>query len=178
MRVSCFRAAAAGGAVLASLALANPSAAQAAAPVQRNIFSINPLGIPFEYVSAEFERMLTGLTSIGLTGSYLGWGDAAYSTLEGKLRFYPNEEGPKGFAVGLAAGVTRIAESYSNAPDRAESRPTVAVIVDYNWILGKAKRVVVGAGLGAKRVIGADGDDFSDVLVAYPTARFQIGIRF
>lgn len=87
MRASCLRAAAAAGAVMATTVPPNPSAPRAVVPVQRNILSINPLDIPFAYFSAASERVLTGLTSTGLTLSYLGRGDAAYSTLEGKLRF-------------------------------------------------------------------------------------------
>lgn len=145
----------------------------------RNVISINPLGIPFEYIAIEYERMVSPMTSLGFTGSYFGaeWLDGSYSTGEAKLRFYPNEEGPKGFSIGLAAGITRIAEDVFDGGDRVETRPTAAVLIDYNWILGKSKRVVVGTGLGAKRIFGV-GEDFNDLSVAYPTARFQVGIRY
>lgn len=165
--------------VVASAAGASRAMGQSPAAVgYRNVLSINPLGIPFEYFSVEYERALTGLTSLGLTGSYLGWGDGSYSTTEAKLRFYPNEEGPKGFSVGLSAGITRVAEERFQDSDFSESRPTLGVIIDYNWLLGKTKRFVVGTGLGAKRIFGANDDDFSDLNLAYPTARFQIGLRF
>ena len=167
--------------VLALLALAAPQAA-AQAPVRRNLLSLNPLGIPFEYVSGEYEHMISGLASFGLQGSFLSVNEGSYSTIEAKVRFYPNEEWPKGFAIGLAAGVTRLSEDrYNSGTNRdereTETLPTMAVIVDYNWILGKAQRVIVGTGVGAKRLIGAS-SDFIDVNTAYPTARFQIGVRF
>lgn len=168
------------GAMLVGIARgAGAQGAGGTAPIERrNILSLNPLGIPFEYFSLEYERMLSHLASVGLTGSYLGIGDGKYNTLEAKLRFYPNEEGPKGFSLGLAGGITRVSEDNGIDINTSESRPTIAVIVDYNWILGKAKRVVVGTGLGAKRVLGVKSEDFSDIMVAYPTARFQIGIRY
>ena len=166
---------------LALLAL-TAQGALAQDPVRRNLLSINPLGIPFEYISGEYEHMVTGLVSYGIQGSFLSIDEGSYSTVEAKIRFYPNEEWPKGFAIGLAGGITRVSEDQFNPGSNREERetetlPTMAVIVDYNWILGKAQRVVVGLGVGAKRLIGAS-SDFIDVNTAYPTARFQIGVRF
>lgn len=166
------------GAVLALAALPAAVHAQVAGPQRRSVFSINPLGIPFEYFSAEFERSVTNLASLGVTGSWLDIGDGEYTTAEVKLRFYPNEEWPNGFSLGLAGGVTRVSETQFQAPDRTETRPTIAVIVDYNWLIGKSERILVGVGVGAKRILGASGDDYNDVLIAYPTARFQVGLTF
>ncbi|MCC6317883.1 MAG: hypothetical protein IT361_09350 [Gemmatimonadaceae bacterium] len=156
-----------------------PVAAQESKPTlgYRNLLTIDPLGIPFEYFSVEYERMMTGLVSVGLIGSYLGWGDGSFTTLESKLRFYLNEEAPDGFAVGLAGGITRVQEDEPNRPDQAETRPTIGVIVDYSWILGKAQRFVVSTGVGAKRVLGVKAE-YNDIPTAYPTARFQVGIRY
>lgn len=161
---------------------ATAASLEAQAPERRNLISLNPLGIPFEYISGEYERMISGLTSFGLQGSYLNFDDGSYSTVEAKLRFYPNEEWPKGFSVGLAGGITRVTgdqyNDVSQQPEReSETRPTIAVIVDYNWVMGKAQRVIVGAGVGAKRLIGTSGD-FLDIDTGYPTARFQIGVKF
>jgi hypothetical protein len=106
--------------------------------------------------------------------------DESYATLEGKVRFYPNEEAPKGFSVGLSGGLTRLTGEVYNGVDfdrTSETRPTVGVVIDYNWILGKTRRFVVGAGVGAKRILGASGD-IIDVETGYPTARFQIGFLF
>lgn len=163
---------------LATVLAAIPAAAQA--PVRRNLLSINPLGIPFEYFSGEYERNVSGLTTFGLQASYLNIDDGSYSTVEAKVRFYPNEEAPTGFSLGLATGITRVSEDRYNGTSSenvSETRPTIAVIVDYNWVLGKAKRVIVGGGVGAKRLIGSSGD-FLDIETAYPTARFQIGVRY
>lgn len=165
----------------AALALAaTPSAAQDPAPARRTVITLNPLGIPFEYFSGEFERIVTGLTTVGITGSYLGISDESYATLEGKLRFYPNEEAPKGFSVGLSGGITRLEGDEWNGTENvrtSETRPTIGVIIDYNWILGRTRRFLVGTGVGAKRILGASGD-IIDVNTGYPTARFQIGFLF
>ena len=159
---------------------AAPVQAQDPVPARRTVITLNPLGIPFEYFSGEFERIVTGLTTVGITGSYLGLDDESYATLEGKLRFYPNEEAPKGFSVGLSGGITRVEGDTFNGTGTvrsSETRPTIGVIIDYNWILGKTRRFVVGTGVGAKRILGASGD-IIDIETGYPTARFQIGFLF
>jgi hypothetical protein len=142
----------------------------------RNVVSVNPLLIPVEYVSGEFERMVSGLVSTGLGASYFGIGDNLYATVEAKLRFYLNEEAPRGFSIGFAGGITRVddGDSFSGS---AVTRPTIAVIADYNWLIGKGDRFVVGTGVGTKRILGVGDDDF-DAPIFYPTLRFQIGVRY
>lgn len=159
----------------------SPTAASQTIRQRRTLISLNPLGLPFEYVAGELEQKVTGIATIGLAASYLGAGDASYTSLEAKLRLYPNEEAFKGFSIGIAAGLSRLSESYfgssATGVDNSATRPTIAVITDYNWLLGKSKRVLVGAGVGAKRIFGSD-SDFSDINFAYPTGRFQIGMIF
>ncbi len=155
---------------------------EAQVPARRSVLSVNPLGIPFEYFSAELERLTSPLVSFGLQGSYFGPDEGSYTTLEGKMRFYPNEEWPRGFSVGLAAGITRVSgrrfdEVLLRDEEGSETRPTIGVIVDYNWVMGKAQRVISGVGVGAKRLLGAEGD-YNDLPTAYPTFRFQIGVLF
>lgn len=160
----------------AAVVLAAPLHAQAPR-AERTMISLNPLGLPFKYVSGEIEQKLTGIATLGGSVSYLDVDDNSYTSFEAKLRLYPNEEAFKGFSIGIAGGITRVSESYTNSPDRSSTAPTIAVIADYNWLLGKSKRVLVGTGVGAKRIFGDD-DEFIDVNFAYPTARFQIGVIF
>lgn len=178
--VTCW-AALVGAALLGAPVAANGQDSTAAArglgaSDHRNVFSINPLAIPLEYISAEYERVTSRFATLGLAASYLGaFDDRSYSTVEGKVRFYFNEEAPKGFSVGLGAGVTRIAGKDSRSDEISFTRPTVLVIADYNWLLGKGDRFMVGGGVGTKRVLGEDNADFGEV---YPTLRFQIGVRY
>lgn len=163
-----------------SAALAVPAATTLqgqAAREGRTLVSLNPLGLPFKYVSGEVEQKVSAIATIGGSASYLDIGDGSYSSFEAKFRLYPNEQAFKGFSIGIAAGISRVAESFSNAQDRSESAPTIAVIADYNWLLGKTERVLVGTGVGAKRIFGDDAG-FSDVNFAYPTLRFQVGVLF
>lgn len=162
------------------LAAAAPLSAQTRPA--RTLVSLNPLGLPFKYVSGEVEQKTNTFATIGLSASYLSISDGSYASLEGKLRLYPNEEAFKGFSIGLGAGITRVGEDvYDDASgtdrNRSSTSPTISVIADYNWMLGKTQRVVVGTGVGAKRLFG-DSDGFNDINFAYPTVRFQVGVIF
>lgn len=166
----------------ALLALVPRAHAQSPAQPYKSVLTLNPLGIPFEYISGEYERVVNGLVTGGLTFSYLGLDDDSYLTFEGKLRFYPNEEAPKGFSLGLSAGITKLEgirfdEASNSNVDDDEIRPTIGVIVDYNWLLGRNKRFLVGAGVGGKRILGSD-EGWIDLNIGYPTARFQVGFLF
>lgn len=143
----------------------------------RTLVSVNPLGLPFEYVSAEIENKVTNLATLGTSLSWIDLDNTSYFSVEAKLRFYPNEEAFKGFSLGIAGGVSHFSEQFTDREDNSATRPSIAVLADYNWMLGKSKRVVVGTGVGAKRIFGKD-DGFDDISLAYPTARFQVGVTF
>lgn len=169
------------GAVLALAALGSTAAAAHAQSVGssgNNLITINPLGLPFKYFSGELERKVSPMATLGASLSFIDVEDVQYFTTEAKLRLYPNEEAFKGFSVGIGAGLAHLSEEvFDSSDDNEATRPTISVIADYNWLLGKSKRFLVGAGVGAKRIFGSD-DDFNDVNFAYPTARFQIGLVF
>jgi hypothetical protein len=163
--------------VVAGAVTAAPLAAQA--PRANNTaLSINPLGLPFEWFSAELERKTGRMVTVGASFSYFGLiDDVSYLSFDGKVRLYPNEEALRGFSIGISLGLVRVAEDYSSEPDRSEAAPSVGVVADYNWLLGRTKRFLVGTGVGAKRILG-DGDDFNDASFTYPTLRFQVGAIF
>lgn len=171
---------AAAAACLSLIALAAvASTAHAQAPrANRTLVSINPLGLPFEIYTGEVEQKVSGIVTIGGAFSHIGaFSDASYTTVEGKLRFYPNEEAFKGFSIGISGGLARVSEDAVDGAKRSDSAPSLGVIADYNWILGKSRRVLVGTGVGAKRIF-VDGDKYDNINVAYPTVRFQIGMIF
>ncbi len=147
----------------------------------RTLISINPLGLPFKLVSAELEEKINSFATIGGSVSYVDFDNASYTSFEGKVRLYPNEQAFQGFSIGLAAGVSRLGQENSDGNggtvDESKTVPSIAVLADYNWLLGKTKRVVVGTGIGAKRLFGSD-TNFGDVNFTYPTVRFQVGVVF
>jgi len=148
---------------------------------RNRVFSINPLGIPFEIVSAEFEGAIQGAFTLAGNLSYFSAGDDyTRSSLEVKGRLYPNEEAPRAFSVGFGIGAVNTREYIDEEAGRTlldKTYPSVGVYVDYNWLLGRSSRFFVGTGLGAKRILG-DSDQFEDAPFVYGSARFLIGVAF
>ena len=149
-------------------------------------FAANILAFPFGLFSAEYEHALvwTGF-SFGIGGSILAEGDSRDNWASAKLLYYPNERTFRGFSVGLTAGVhsardtedTCTFEGCTTANGERQTAPTLGVIVNYDWLLGRAERFRVGAGVGAKRVLkNVDSEDA--LLQIYPDGRFVVGIAF
>ncbi|MFN2563572.1 MAG: hypothetical protein ABR499_01005, partial [Gemmatimonadaceae bacterium] len=155
----------------------------------RTIVGINPLGIPFEIGSIEVEGIVLPGISLGGAASYsalgdddddgLGEGDARYTSGDIKVRYYPGEVALRGFAVGLALGVTRFSKVVDRGPAAAPqfqreavTAPTISVLADYNFLLGARERFVVGTGIGAKRLLAPEEDrDRADAPRAYAFLR-------
>lgn len=162
------------------MAMARASTQQPAPAQRRRVFSINPLGIPFETVSIEFEGVLQGAFSVAGNFSYFSPDDYTRSSIEVKGRLYPNEEAPRAFSVGLGVGLVNTRETVEVggiSTRRDKTHPSIGVYVDYNWLLGRGNRFFVGTGAGAKRILG-DSDEFDEAPFVYGTARFLIGVAF
>ena len=147
---------------------------------RRSAFAINPLGIPLEIVSVEFEGALHDAFTLAGNFSYFSPDDYTRSSFEVKGRLYPNEQAPRAFSVGLGLGGVNTRENVEVdgvTERRDETYPSIGVYVDYNWLLGKRSRFFVGAGVGAKRILGDD-DEFDEAPVVYGTARFLFGVGF
>jgi hypothetical protein len=174
-------------AAAAALALAAaPLAAQQQNEIPRyhSIFSINPLGIPFEIASIELESaMLPGVTFGGALNYVAPGDDVRFFTGDLKARYYPGEVALEGFSVGLGVGFVQYSDRISTefATEQRESltAPSLSVLVDYNFLLGAQRRFVVGTGVGAKRVITSrEQRERVDIPRAYPFVRFVIGLAF
>ena len=175
---------------LAALALpAGRAGAQGPPPVTpppRLAIAMNPLAIPFGVLTLDVESALRtpGLT-LGVGGTWLtegrdtAWGDA-------RLMYFPNETAFRGFAIGITAGLVH--EQGENVitclPDGScggrpgETAPTLGVRIDYDWLVGARKRMLIGIGVGAKRTL-KDVDGNTSVLdQVYGDGRFVIGIVF
>jgi hypothetical protein len=163
---------------LVALLIASPALAQGLAD-RRQALSFNPLGIPFGYFAGEYEARATDAFTIGGSLSYYDISDDQYFSAEVKARLYPAERALQGLSVGLAGGITRLDGTCSGASvtDCSETGPSISVIVDYNWLLGRTNRFFLGTGVGAKRIFGI-GNDYDDLNEAYPTVRFQMGVAF
>ena len=183
---------------------AGPALAQGAIPAYRSLVGFNPLGIPFDIASVEFETLVQQGMTFGLSANYVAWDDddeysggERWTSFDVKGRYYPGEVVLRGFSVGLSLGVTKFSErvfgqciptpanpnpcSNGPPPSRRESltTPTIGVLVDYNFLIGAQRRFLVGTGIGAKRLLKHETDvpEF-DPPRAYPFARFAIGLAF
>ena len=145
------------------------------------VFAINPLGIPFEVVSVEFEGALHGAFTLAANFSYFSPDEFTRSSFEVKGRLYPNERAPRGFSVGFGLGAVNTRENVvefdGTEVKQDKTYPSIGVYVDYNWLLGKSDRFFVGTGVGAKRILG-ESEDFDEAPFVYGTARFLIGVAF
>lgn len=171
-----------------SVALTSPAARAQEAP--RQALSINPLGAVFGVYMGEFERAVRPNTSLGVSATWWdseglddGEGTAAeasYLTVDAKLRYYPGEAELKGFSVGGSLGYTGLSGSLTTVDGRETGHVNTVgagVSLDYNWLLGARDQVVVGTGIGAKRLFVL-GEDVEDVSLAYPTIRLVVGYAF
>lgn len=143
--------------------------------------SINPIALPFGWFAAEYERAISPAVTFGLGGTYFDIDDDRAGWFDAKVLYYPNETALKGFAVGLTAGFQRSTNTgdFFDFSDerRTDSGATLGVVVDYNWLLGKRDRFLIGLGIGAKRVLKNVSDD-SALDQVIPAGRFQIGLAF
>jgi hypothetical protein len=149
-------------------------------PLRENLISINPLGIVFEYFSGEFEHAVSRSTSLALNASYASPFDFSYTSVDAIARYYPSEQGLRGFAIGPTVGYTPVVDNYTcyggctSSP--ATNAFTLGMQFDYSWILGPSQHFGIELGLGAKRLFyqkkSGGGSD------ALPTGRLSVGYSF
>jgi hypothetical protein len=147
--------------------------------------AFNPILLPWGIFSADYERALSPAITLGVGGTYaavrdedkIGWMDV-------KALYYPNETALEGFGVGLTAGFVSAhsredADFFLGQPEyrRQDSGATLGVVADYNWLVGKRERFLIGLGIGAKRVL-KDVQGGSALNQVYPSGRFSIGLAF
>jgi hypothetical protein len=161
----------------------------------------NPVGIPFGVLSGEYERAVGtrglalgvgGLTTFGRSPEVLNDGGSdTFRSLQLKLKYYPAERGLRGFAIGVTAGVAHERElwfgSYaydasgrevwSQRETRARTAPTLGATIDYNFLLGRRQRFLIGLGLGARRPLGVP-DGTGPLTRPFIDPRLQIGFGF
>jgi hypothetical protein len=155
---------------------AQDDVARAAGP---NVLSANPFLLIATWFNAEYERVISATSTVGvrLSTVSIGFGDsidddddADYYSGRGFWRYYPNGA-PAGFFFGFDAGVTGLDES-------GESHTVLGAGFElgYNWLLGARRNFYISLGAGADRLFGGDIGDASAVI---PTVRIvNIGVAF
>jgi hypothetical protein len=175
----------------AALVSAAPARAQTdSVPAYQQVISANPLGLLFGYFNGEYERAISTTTTVGLAGAYFSPDRDALATVEAKFRYYPQARPLSGFSIGGSLGYGQVTDendfeefvvdSQVQQDDGTTSSAfIVGVELNYNWLVGRDRRFFIGTGIGARRLIGGDIDDASDLPVVIPTIRLvNIGFAF
>ena len=173
-------------AVLMCAAPAASAQSAAADPPARQAVSVNLLLLPFEIYQGEYEHVVGAGGSIGVAANYVGLFDEGdYLSVDGKLRYYPNERALRGFSIGGSLGLTRVTDDAAGCavggPEPCSESAVgfaLGVVLDYNWLLGRQRHFFVGTGIGAKRLFIGDESFDTDLSLGYPTARLQVGYAF
>jgi hypothetical protein len=162
---------------LAGSSLANAQRPRVPIPTQTYV-GINPLGLPANIFTLEVENAVASGITVGAVGSYIDVDHSRFTTADFKVRYYPGDVVLRGLAIGVSAGVTR----YSNVVDDARqslTAPTAGILLDYNWLLGRSERFLVGTGIGAKRVLASESErQRANVDYATITTRLILGFAF
>jgi hypothetical protein len=153
--------------VFTSVATTPLSAWQAAEPQRIQVVSANPFGLLFELFNAEYERVVSEVSTMGVGGSmFSSEGEMTYLNADLFWRLYPTGSPLNGWAFGGKVGITSVedAEYFGYGFD-----------VNRSWVVGKQQNFYVGIGFGLKRLVGAD--DLAIQLI--PTIRIvNIGFAF
>ena len=169
--------------VMSVLPFAAAAAQDAGGP--SNVLSFQPLNaVVLTAYSAEYERKIGDEISFGIGGTHWNVGndanDLTYQSGDVKLRFYPQGNALQGFSLGGSVGFSRISATndFDGTEDSA-SGPSFGVLIEYQWLMGKARNFALALGLGAKAVMVDEDEITSDDFVArYPTARVSVGYAF
>lgn len=151
-----------------------PLAAQEAPPPRTQVLSANPFGLLLEFFNAEYERVVTEASTVGIGGSMFSdendtsGDDDQYVNADVFWRYYPNAIPFEGWAFGVKLGATHIDDGtfFGYGFD-----------VNHSWVLGRNENFYVGVGFGLKRLLGTSGEEFE--LSYVPTIRIvNVGIAF
>jgi hypothetical protein len=180
--------------VLAAIA-SRPVHAQGQSPATvsspRHVLSINPFLPLAGYFQGEFETKLKENVALAVSGAHTRLDDY-YTSLDVKLRLYPQERGLEGFGLAAGGGFGRIREdSYTEPPvcialvgvvcpdggRRSVSGATFSVEAHYQFLLGRSRKTSAAFGAGAKRYFVEErtAENFQRLV---PTLRLTIGYAF
>jgi len=168
--------------MLACPLLFAPAKARAQAPAPqlpalRNVVSANPFLLIATWFNAEYERAISGTSSVGVRASTWTIDDDSpdgdnidYYSGRAFWRYYPTAVFEE-FYFGLDFGITRL----DDGGDR-HSVLGAGFELGYNWLLGQRHNFYISIGAGADRLFSGDLGDASAVI---PTIRIvNIGLAF
>ena len=142
----------------------------------------NPIGLPFNVGTLEAETGVANGLTLGGVGSYIDVDNWRFTTFEAKGRYYPGGVVLRGPSVGAAVGWSHIAHRMNTDSGSVRptlSAPTLGILFDYNWILGRDQRLLVGTGVAIKRLLASKASrNEVGVWPAIPTGRLILGFAF
>jgi hypothetical protein len=145
----------------------------------RTFIAFDPSIVVFDFGSLELESAVAPGVTIGGVGSYTTFDNNRYASGDLNVRYYPGEVVLRGLSFGLSGGVLRYSGHDSVDARQTITVPTIGILAHYNWLLGTARRFVVGTGVGAKRVLASEDERRKvDLSRAYLTGRFVVGYAF
>ena len=126
----------------------------------------NPFLLLLEWFNAEYERKISGSTTVGVSGSFirLDGGNDDFFSANAQVRYYPQGAALVGFYVGPRLGYYRV-DSFD---DDLENALGLGFDIGYNWLLGSERHFAIGLGIGLSRIIGLDSGDTEATI---PTVR-------
>ncbi len=159
----------------------------AGAKTPTQVISVNPFLPLFGYFQAEYEHRVAQNASIGISGAHMKLDDL-YTSVDVKLRLYPQDRVLEKLAIAAGLGVGRIKrqdniycdpEALTPCVDgkASASAPTFAVEGQYQWLLGGSRSTAVAIGGGVKRYFISDAKS-AGIARVVPTLRLTIGYAF
>jgi hypothetical protein len=163
----------------AALAGATTTPAQTLVPIpSRTYIAVNPMGLALDIATVEVENAVAQGVTVGGVGSYINIEDARFTTFDFKVRYYPGDVVLRDWSLGGTIGYTRFS-NLVNGTRETLNAPTLGIIVDRNWMPGRGQHVVIGTGLGLKRIITSSEERTRvDMERALVTGRLIIGWAF
>jgi hypothetical protein len=160
-----------------------------------HIISINPFLVLFGYFAGEYEQRVNPSLSVAAAGSYVNFDGDRYTNLDLKARLYPNEQALQGFGFAASVGLAGIHANHNDvcavlpsligaATDCASrsttfASPSLALELQYQWMLGAAQHTAITLGGGLKRYLASEQKFRSaDVPRMLPTLRASIGYAY
>lgn len=158
--------------------------AQSAQASPSHVFTLNPFFVLAGWISGEYEQRVNNTVSLGAGASYVDFSDNQYTSVDFKVRLYPNEKALRGFEMGMGLGFTAVntdtdGNDCNDGPCGSTEKtkvttPAVSLEFGHQWNLGNNGRTILVLGGGGKRFL-ASKKDLNDTPRVIPFFRIGVG---
>jgi hypothetical protein len=139
--------------------------------------SVSPLFALLGFYTADVERRVISMATLGVGGSAFSLGPFGYKSVDLKARYYPGGRALEGTGLGVSAGMIRLSADEGGIFSSPASGSGIVVGTDvtHTKIHGN---LVLSVGGGVKHILRYGGYDVSRIHLTYPTARASVGVAF